>query len=84
MLRINSSTTFWCPKPHIAVDARDIASIEITAHNVITMGDTREYTMQIGFSGKEGTLTLGYKTIEELNTVLSVLGLSWEDTEVFS
>lgn len=76
MFKIHPETTWWSPANHTVIDARDIALL-----GVVKGQSTESYTLHVIFTGSDYNREFFYNNLEELNTALSPLGLTWADEE---
>lgn len=74
-------TTWWQPKPNAVIDARDLAGLGIVQTTSQSTGDNH-FSLHVYLTGAstDDKREFSYNTLEELNTVLEVLGLKWDDT----
>ena len=75
MFKIDKKTLWWSPTPELVVDARDIVKIEVGA--IQNIDGALVYRLIVNLSNSD-KIDLMYPSLEKLNEVLSILGLTWE------
>lgn len=75
MFKIDEKTLWWSPTPELVVDARDIVKIEVGA--IQNIDGALVYRLIVNLSNSD-KIDLMYPSLEKLNDVLSILGLTWE------